>query len=195
MDVFLMAYTLFLLMDPIGNVPLFITVLKNVSGRRQRRIILRELVIALVIMVLFNYLGNPLLRALNISQYALLISGGIILFILSLRMIFPSGHDTNIDGPLGKEPLVVPLAVPLVAGPATLALIMLYSRQEENNLKVIASIVIAWAFSTVILVASSFLKRVLGLRGIIACERLIGLLLTMMAVQMFFQGITQYLNA
>lgn len=194
-DIFIMAYTLFLLMDSIGNVPLFIAVLKNVSPERQKWIIFRELVIALGIMILFVYIGNPLLRTLNISHYALLVSGGIILFILSLKMIFPSGKDADLDRSPAKEPLIFPLAIPFVAGPATLAMIMLYARQEESPIRVVAALLMAWAISTVILVASSFLKKILGLRGIIACERLVGLLLTMMAVQMFFEGMTQYLYA
>jgi len=188
-----MAYALFLLMDPIGNIPLFISILKDLEGKRQIQIIFRELVIALGVMILFNFIGDALLRSLNVSQYTVLISGGIILFILSLKMIFPSRKDADVDLPHEKEPFIVPLAVPLVAGPAVLAAIILFARQEENNLMTIGSIVIAWAASTIILLCSTFLKKILGWRGIIACERLMGLLLTMLAIQMFLEGITQYL--
>lgn len=188
-----MAYALFLLMDPIGNIPLFISILKDLEGKRQIQIIFRELVIALGVMILFNFIGDALLRSLNVSQYTVLISGGIILFILSLKMIFPSRKDADVDLPHEKEPFIVPLAVPLVAGPAVLAAIILFARQEENNFMTIGSIVIAWAASTIILLCSTFLKKILGWRGIIACERLMGLLLTMLAIQMFLEGITQYL--
>lgn len=189
-----MAYALFLLMDPIGNIPLFISILKDLEGKRQIQIIFRELMIALGVMVVFNFIGDALLSSLNVSQYAVLISGGIILFIISLKMIFPSRKDADVDLPQEKEPFIVPLAVPLVAGPAVLAAIILFARQEENNFITIGSIVIAWAASTVILLCSTFLKKILGWRGIIACERLMGLLLTMLAIQMFLEGVTQYLS-
>jgi multiple antibiotic resistance protein len=195
MKILSMAYALFLLMDPIGNIPLFISILKDIEGRRQRQIILRELLIALGVMIAFNFLGDALLRSLNVSQYAVLISGGIILFILSLKMIFPSRKDADVDMPHEKEPFIVPLAIPLVAGPAVLAAIILFGRQEENNFITISAIAIAWAASTLILLGSSFLKKVLGWRGIMACERLMGLLLTMLAIQMFLEGVTDYLAA
>jgi len=188
-----MSYALFLLMDPIGNIPLFISILKDIEGKRQRQIILRELFIAFTIMILFNFLGDALLKSLNVSQYAVLISGGIILFILSLRMIFPSRRENDADVPQEKEPFIVPLAIPLVAGPAVLAAIILFSRREESSLITISAIAIAWAASTTILLCSSYLKKVLGWRGILACEKLMGLLLTMMAIQMFLEGVTQYL--
>jgi MarC family membrane protein len=188
-----MAYALFLLMDPIGNIPLFISILKDLEGKRQIQIIFRELVIALGVMILFNFLGDALLHSLNVSQYTVLISGGIILFILSLKMIFPSRKDVDVDLPQEREPFIVPLAVPLVAGPAVLAAIILFARQEENNVMTITAIVIAWTASTIILLCSTFLKKILGWRGIIACERLMGLLLTMLAIQMFLEGVTQYL--
>jgi MarC family membrane protein len=187
-----MAFALFLLMDPIGNIPLFISLLKNIDPRRQRIIILRELLIALAVMIIFHFIGDFLLDALNVNQYTVLLSGGIVLFILSLKMIFPSRKDADVEAPFEKEPLIVPLAIPLVAGPAVLAAIMLYSKQEENSLVTISAICIAWVVSTLILLASMRLKKLLGWRGIIACERLMGLVLMMLAVQMFLEGITQY---
>jgi len=194
MKILLMAYTLFLLMDPIGNIPLFISTLKEIDRKRQRFIILRELFIALGVMIFFNYLGDALLKGLEIDQFTVLISGGIILFILALKMIFPSYKEPDVAGPQSKEPLIVPLAIPLVAGPATLAMIMLYSRQEPNNFYSISAIGIAWALSTIILLSAPTLMRILGWRGIIATERLMGLLITMVAIQMFFQGITEYFS-
>lgn len=194
MQILSMAFTLFLLMDAIGNIPLFISILKGVNPAKQRRIIFRELVIALVIMILFNYFGDFLLNAIKVQPYTVLISGGIILFILALKMIFPSRKDADADTPPEKEPFIVPLAIPLVAGPGVLATIMLYSRQEESNLITITAIILAWAVSTLILLASSLLKKALGWRGITACERLMGLLLTMISIQMLLEGVTQYFS-
>jgi MarC family membrane protein len=194
MKILSLAYTFFLLMDAIGNIPFFISLLKNLDPKRQRQIIIRELLIALFIMITFSLIGDAILSSLNISDYSLLMSGGIILFILSLKMIFPSGssEETKIDPKHDKEPFIVPLAIPLVAGPAVLAAIILYSKQTEGCFITISAIVLAWALSTIILLSSSLLKRWMGLKGIIACERLMGLLLVMLSIQMFLGGVTEY---
>lgn len=192
MSLLSMAFSLFLLMDSIGNIPLFIAILKDIPRKRQRQIIFRELLIALLVMILFHFVGGSFLDALQIEQYAVLVSGGIILFLLSLKMIFPSEHE-----PLAskdKEPLIVPLAIPLVAGPAVLATIILYSRQSSSAYITVTAIVLAWAISTLILLSSTFLNKILGSRGILATERLMGLILTMMSVQMFLEGISQFMQ-
>jgi multiple antibiotic resistance protein len=196
MKILAMAFSLFLLMDSIGNIPLFISILKDIPRKRQMQIILRELLIALGVMVLFNYLGDFLLSALQVTQYSVLISGGIILFLIALKMIFPVQHDGEAaqKGEKGgeKEPFIVPLAIPLVAGPAVLAAIILYSKQDSGT---IIAIVAAWIVTTLILMSSTFLNKILGRRGIIACERLMGLILTMVAIQMFLEGLAQFLLA
>lgn len=188
-----MSLALFLLMDPIGNVPIFIAFLKNIPPKRQRKIILRELIFALLIIFFFWALGEPLLRFLKIQTPTILISGGIILFLIALKMIFPNPNRHTQDSPREKEPFIVPLATPLVAGPAVLAAVMLYSGKESAWI-CICAIVIAWATSTLILICSSSLKQLLGEKGITACERLMGLLLTLLAVQMFLEGISRFLN-
>lgn len=190
--IFSLAFSLFILLDPLGNVPIFISLLKKFSPQKQRRIIFRELSIALIIIICFNYLGDLLLTFLNVKQHTILVSGGIILFIIAIRMIFPttSFYDEP-ESKLGSEPFIVPLATPLVAGPAVLAAIMLYSKQESLAVT-IPAIIISWAASTLILLASSLLKRILGTRGLIATERLMGLILTLIAVQMFLEGIAGY---
>jgi multiple antibiotic resistance protein len=186
-----MALALFLLMDPVGNVPLFIALLKNIPPKRQRRIIIRELLIALVIIFFFWGLGQPVLNMLNIQLPTILISGGIILFLIALKMIFPPSHEEEPEAS-GKEPFIVPLATPLVAGPAVLAAVMLYSGQKETLWVSSAAIILAWGATTIILLSSSFLERLLGKKGIIACERLMGLILTLLAVQMFLEGILRF---
>lgn len=190
-----MTFSLFLLMDSVGNLPLFIAILKDIPAKRQVQIIFRELMIALLVMIVFHFVGDALLSALQIKQYAVLVAGGIILFLLSLRMIFPSEHDTEKFPNKDKEPFVVPLAIPLVAGPAVLAAIILYSRQQQDTFIMISAIVLAWAISTIILLSSAFLNKILGQKGILATERLMGLILTMMSVQMFLEGISQFTHA
>ncbi len=195
MSLLAMAFSLFLLMDPVGNVPLFIAILKDIPSGRQLQIIFRELIIALLIMITFHFVGDALLSALQIQPYAILVSGGIILFLLSLKMIFPTGQDFDALSGKDKQPFIVPLAIPLVAGPAVLAAIILYSRQQTETLLTITAIILAWAVSTIILLSSAFLHKILGKRGILATERLMGLILTMMSVQMFLQGISQFIQA
>lgn len=194
-QVFSTALTLFLLMDPIGNVPIFVSVLKNIPRRRHWRIILRELCIALAIIVIFQFIGDALLDFLNVSTATLLLAGGLILFLIALKMIFPPPHDTNSGLIERKEPFIVPLAIPLVAGPAVLAAVMLYAGQRENYHPGAISIAIflAWVASTFILISAPLWKRVLGSKGLIACERLMGLILILLAVQMFLEGIAQFL--
>ena len=186
-----LAFSLFLLMNPVGNVPLFLGQLKGFSPKRQRTIILRELLIALIIMLLFMFFGRPLLKILNIDHYALYFSGGITLFIIAIKMIFPAEKETTSPKQL-SEPLIVPLAVPLVAGPAILASVILYSGQVPSLIYLISAIFIAWFLSCLILLSSSQLSKILGNRGLIACERLMGLILTLTAVQMFLNGINLF---
>lgn len=192
-NIFKIAFSLFILMDPIGNVPIFISVLKDTPVKRQRTIIFRELLIALAVIVMFYFVGDFLLTALSVTQDAVMISGGIILFLIAIKMIFPSKDDMEENRIRDKEPLIVPLAIPLVAGPAALAAVMIYSKQE-SSVTTISAIVLAWAASTLILLSSLFIRKLLGSRGIIACERLMGLILTLISVQMFLQGVTYYLN-
>lgn len=189
-----MAFALFLLMDPIGNVPIFISVLKDIDPKRHQYIIFRELVIALIIIIAFDFLGDLLLEFLNVEQATLLIAGGIILFIIALKMIFPGRRDPDVDISPDKEPFIVPLAIPLVAGPAVLAAVILYSHEQYNEWITIGAIVLAWIASTIILLSASYLKKLLGWRGLVACERLMGLLLILISVQMFLNGLILFLS-
>lgn len=190
-----MAFALFLLMDSIGNVPIFVSILKNVDSKRQRAIIVRELLIALFIIVVFYFIGETLLSFLNVRMPTIMISGGIILFLIAIKMIFPSKQETHTNFPHDSEPFIVPLATPLVAGPAVLAAVMLYSGQRTHSpLMTLSAIVIAWGASILILLSSSLWKKLLGDRGLIACERFMGLILTLIAVQMFLQGVHLFLK-
>ncbi len=190
MQIFSVSFALFLLMDAIGNIPIYISVLRNISPHRHIKIIARELIIALVFILVFALLGDYLLFFLGISRASLLISGGVILLIIALKMIFPNA-ETEGTSVQKEEPFIVPLAVPLVAGPAVLAAVILYAGQLSRSI-LVASIVIAWSISAAILLASSFLKTILGNRGLIACERLMGLILVWIAIQMFLDGASNF---
>lgn len=192
MSLLSIAFSLFLLMDPIGNIPFYISFLKGLEPHRQRRVIFREMIIALGIIILFNFVGDGLMQFLKVREDTIQIAGGIILFLICLKMIFPSQHNSTDTLPHDTEPFIVPLAVPLIAGPSVLAAVMIYARQETDNFIMIGAILIAWAASLIILLASPFLKETLGWRGILACERLMGLILTLIAIQMFLTGVSSF---
>jgi len=142
-----LSLTLFLLMDSIGNIPLFVALLKGFNPKTQKKIIQRELVIALGIIIAFHFFGKLFMDLIDIRQETLLIAGGIILFLVAIHMVFPSPTFKQTDTALSTQnPLIVPLATPLVAGPAVLAAVMLYSEQKTRFVA-LASIVIAWIAS------------------------------------------------
>ena len=188
------ALLLFLVMDALGNVPLFFSALKHVAPERQNRIVLRELLIALVILVLFLFLGQPLLALLHISDEALTVAGGIILFLIALRMIFPT-PEKNMQEEVDDEPFIVPLAIPYVAGPSALAtVLLLMSREPHRWAEWLLAIFLAWSASSVILFFASRLRQYLGQKGLVAIERLMGMVLITLAVQMLMTGIDKFIS-
>ncbi|HJW34211.1 MAG TPA: YhgN family NAAT transporter [Holophagaceae bacterium] len=190
------AIMLFLIMDPLGNVPLFLATLKHLSASRRRKIIIRELVIAYGVMMLFLFFGQGMLDALQLKQESISIAGGIILFLIALKMIFPpeSEKRERDEEAAETEPFIVPLAIPLVAGPSLLAaLLLLVSREPQRMLEWWGAMTGAWAASVVILLSSSALHRLLRERGLVALERLMGMTLVTMSVQMFLNGLAEYL--
>ncbi|MFC2304228.1 MarC family protein [Cardiobacterium hominis] len=190
------AITLFLIMDPLGNVPIFLIVLERVAEHRRRYIILRELIIALIVMLLFLFAGPAMLRTLGISPEAVAIAGGLVLLIIAIRMIFPlrgssvMGDDDEDHG----EPLLVPLAIPLLAGPSLLATLMLRANSGNILQHTLPALLLAWAASAVILLASPFLYRIFGNRGLKAMERLMGMVLICISVQMLLNAFARVLH-
>ncbi len=180
---------LLLVMDPFGNAPVFLCVLKDVPIERRQKVIIRELLIALVVLALFLLVGPPLLKALQISEASLQIAGGIILFLIAIKMTFgsPEGmFPEAFDG----EPMIVPLAIPSIAGPSAIATVMLLTGQEPSRWPVwLLSLLLAWIVTSVILLLAAQLDRVLGKRGLSALQNLMGLILTALAVEMFLAGI------
>lgn len=194
MDIPSAVITLFLIMDPLGNVPLFLSVLKNVRPERRRRVLLREILFAYLVLLAFLFFGSFVLQFLELDQETISIAGGIVLFLIAIRMIFPSerfGESDELEG----EPFLVPLAVPLIAGPSTLAVLLLLQRSAPGQVgSLLLALTIAWALTAVILLSSTFLYRLLRQRGLIAVERLMGMLLVMLAVKMFMNGIRATLS-
>lgn len=181
------ALVFFLIMDPLGNIPLFLSVLRNVDRKKHLRITIRELLIAYVALLLYLFGGRYILDFLHLSQEAISISGGIILFIIAIRMIFPSPDGIMGGGPDG-EPFIVPLAIPAVAGPSIMAVLMLMSTTTPT-FDLFIAITGAWIAASVILMAATPMHRVLGQRGLTAIERLMGMILVMMSVQMMLNAL------
>jgi len=192
-DVPAAVVTLFLIMDPIGNIPLFLSVLKPVDSRRRRRVLVREIAIAYVVLLAFVFLGGYLLRFLGLDEATISVAGGIVLFLIAVRMIFPAGGGPTTDAPEG-EPFIVPLAIPLFVGPSTLAALLLLQRTSPGQTgPLLLAVTVAWALSGAILLSATFFYRVLRERGLMALERLMGMLLVMIAVQMFMSGVRTFM--
>ena len=192
MELVSVAVTLFLVMDPLGNIPAFAAALKQVPPERRQRVLVRELLIALLVLVACLLIGKPLLAWLHLKQESISIAGGIVLFLIALRMIFPSEGAGLGDGVEG-EPFIVPLAIPLLAGPSALSTLLLLARSQPARLgSWLLALVIAWAASAVILLSSSVLERILRRKGLLALERVMGMLLVMLAVQLFLDGLAQH---
>jgi MarC family membrane protein len=183
-----------LVIDPFGNVPLVNAMLAEVAPARRRLVILRECAIAFVILMAFMVAGRKVLEVMHLSETALSIAGGVILFMIAIRMVF--AHPEGAFGPQSVgEPLIVPLAVPLIAGPSALATVMLLATREPGKLGLWAvAITVTMALATVILLAGDKLQRWLGDRAMQALARLMGLVLTAIAVEMLLGGIRQFVE-
>jgi len=195
MDSFVSAIiTLALVMDGFGNIPLFITALKKVAPERRTFVIFRELMIALAIMVFFLFCGKWFLRVFGIHSYSLSIAGGIILFLISINLVFSS--DTSGGEPKNDpkdEPFIVPLAIPLVAGPAALSMVLILAAQHSKMLT-LGAVICASIINMAILMCSFPLSKLLGQRGLTAIERLTGMILILMSVDMVLGGIAEFIK-
>ncbi|MBV2210274.1 MAG: YhgN family NAAT transporter [Thermomonas sp.] len=188
------ALLLFFILDPLGNIPVLLSLFKNVPAHRQRKVLTRELLIALVVLMLFLWGGQYALNLMHLRQESVSIAGGIVLFLIGLRMIFPTAEGVMGDVP-GGEPFVVPLAVPMIAGPSGMAAVMLLGSQEPNRmLDWMLALILAWGATAVILYSAPWLKKLLGTRVLTAVERLMGMVIVAISVQMFLDGVASYLK-
>ena len=194
MEIWSAALTLWLIMDPLGNLPVFMSILKAVPEERRCKVLIRELIIALIIMLIFLFSGESILKVMHLKTESVSIAGGIILFLIGIKMIFPQKGNGSTDEPT-DEPFIVPLATPLIAGPSLLAALMLLAnRQPDMTFEWTIATIGAWAASSVILLMSGKLYRILGDRGLMAVERLMGMILVMLSVQMLLDGFVHYLR-
>ena len=187
------ALLLFLILDPLGNIPVFLSILRRLPPRRQRIVIARELLIALGVLMLFLWGGQYVLEAMHLRQESVSIAGGIVLFLIGQRMIFPPPEGLMGELPEG-EPFIVPLAIPMVAGPSGMAAVMLMGSQEPGRMGDWSlALMIAWGLTAAILFSATYLYRWLGTRVLMAIERLMGMLLVALSVQMLLDGVGTYL--
>ena len=193
MTTFSAATLLFLVMDPFGNIPLFVTALQHVEARRTRWVVSREMLVALGVLVGCLFAGQYLLSLLQISGAALAAAGGTVLFLIALKMIFPGGKWAT-DEEIAGEPFIVPLAVPYVAGPSAISTVLLIMNRDPGRWpEWLIAVLAAWLVSGVVLLASVPLARLLGRKVLAALQRLMGLLLAAIAIQMLMTGLKDFL--
>ena len=189
------ALLLFLILDPLGNIPILLSLFKDLPAARQRKVLLRELLIALVVLMLFLWGGQYALELMHLRQESVSIAGGIVLFLIGLRMIFPPPDGVMGEMP-GGEPFIVPVAIPMIAGPSGMAAVMLLGSQEPGRMSDwMLALTIAWGATAIILFSATYLQKWLGTRVLTAIERLMGMVIVAISVQMLLDGITSYLRA
>jgi len=188
LTLFNITLVLFLIMDPVGNLTSYLGMVNEIDPKRQHWIVIREMFIALIVMLFFNYLGEFIFDFLDLSETTVRLSSGVILFLIAIKILFTARDSPRANLPKG-EPFIFPLAVPLIAGPALLATIMLYAHLEASQSIMIIAIFISWFLTSLIHYFAGPVKRVLGTNGLLACERLIGMILVLVAVQRFLEGI------
>ncbi|TEW50668.1 MarC family protein [Psychromonas algicola] len=193
--IFSTAVLIFFILDPLGSVPLLLSILKNIDKKRHSKIIIREMLIGLFILLTFLFFGEQFLGLFHLQPQAITISGGIIFFVIALKMIFPNPDGSDLfSSKIGDEPMVVPIAMPMIAGPAALAtLLVLAKTNAEHTGSLFLSLLIAWVFAAIVLLCSTRLYKILKAKGLKALERLMGMLLLIMSVQMFIDGIRSLL--
>lgn len=191
---FLSAFVLlFLVLDPLGSLPIFIAVMRGVAPQRRRLVAVREVAIAFGVLLAFMLSGQGFLRLMRLSERSLEVAGGVILLIIAMRMIFQSGGEIYASDGKPREPLIFPLAVPLLAGPSAMATVLLLaSRQPDRLLDWIGALSAAMAVSGVVLLAADRIRKLLGHSMVSAIEKLMGLVLTAIAVEMVLAGLKRY---
>jgi MarC family membrane protein len=190
---FLSALVLLLLvLDPFGSLPIFISVLKGVPPERRTRVAVREVLIAFCVLLGFMFAGGAFLKLMHLSERSLEVAGGVILLIIAIRMIFASGGEIYAAG-TGREPFIFPLAVPLLAGPSAMATVLLLaSRQPERLVEWVGALSAAMLVCGAVLLAADRLRKLLGDSMVAAIEKLMGLVLTAIAVEMILAGLKRY---
>lgn len=193
MSIFDLALQFFLLTNPIGNAPAILSLVKDFDFQRQKMIVIREGIIALLLALFFQFFGTAFLGSLHIENYALMLSGGIIILITALGMIFSDGSESD-SGKEKQEPFIVPIATPLLAGSGLFSTIMIFSSLEQNNLKISTALIASWVAILAVLYASPYLLRAFGKCGLKALEQIMGLALAFISVELILKGSATFIK-
>lgn len=189
-----LTLTFFIVTNPIGNSPAMLAIVKDFDFKRQQIILFRESIIALCLALFFQYFGKIFLDALNINQYAVTITGGILLGYVALSMIFSKNKEDATSGGIKTEPFIIPIAMPIISGPALLAMIMFNTNIYQNHLLITLAILITFVGVIAILTFAPYLNKLLGKRGLVALEEIMGMILLMISFQMLVTGMQELLK-
>jgi MarC family membrane protein len=196
MDTSFLSATILLILitDPLGNIPLFISALKQVKPERRRRVVFRECFIAFSVLLTFMFFGKGFLEVMHLTDESLRVAGGVILFLIALKMIFP-GEGGHAGNQLSGEPFIVPIAVPLIAGPSAMATVLLMStREPERILEWVGALTLTMLVTLLVFLFSGKIQKLLGEQAITALERLMGLVLTAISIEMLLGGVAAYIK-
>lgn len=183
-----LSISIFFVFNAIGQMPIFLAILAPFDPDRQRKIIIRELVIALVILLAFNFFGEKILAALRITKSTIGIAGGLLLVIIAINLIFPKNEQSILTSSSKREPLIIPLAIPGLAGPGSIATVMIFATQYGHFISA-GAILAAWIPSLILLLSSSYVKKYLGEKGLQAVEKFGGMLIWLIGIEMFATGV------
>lgn len=193
MHLFTIALTLFLVANPIGNIPTIVSLIKDFEFNRQKAILLRESFFSMLVAYFFLFLGDPFLKSICVEQYSVSISGGILLFLVALNMIFPPNASASSEKK-AQEPFIVPIATPLISGGGVFTTVVIYAQQDISFFTLSLGILLAWSAVIAIVVSAAYLQKILGKRGLLAMEQLMGMLLTMLSVEIIVKGFHQFIS-
>jgi multiple antibiotic resistance protein len=193
MTLLTLILTLFLIINPLGNMKHFLTLLEGLKSKRQCFVIAREMILALITMFVFSFFGEHIAGAFDLKQTTIYLASGLILFLSAIKIIFPPKEDF-IPRLHGEEPFLVPIAIPIIASPALLATIMLFSQTEPLMWPMVVSILVAWGLSVLLLLASRPILKMVGQNGLVAIERLMGMILILISIQRFMEGVLLFMG-
>ena len=188
-----LTLTLFLIINPLGNMKHFLNLLDGLKSRRQCFVIAREMILALITMFIFSFFGEHIAGAFDLTQTTIYLASGVILFLTATKILFPPKED-HLPKFHGEEPFLVPIAIPIIASPALLATIMLFSQTEPLVWPMVVSILIAWGLSMLLLFASRPILKLVGQNGLVAMERLMGMVLVLISIQRFMEGVLLFMG-
>ncbi|HVL01389.1 MAG TPA: MarC family protein [Dongiaceae bacterium] len=190
MDFVATTLLLFIVLDPLGNIPLYLSQLRAVPEARRRYVVIRELILAYFVLLFFLFAGPSFMKVLALDIASVRIAGGVVLFLIALRMVFPPPGPRHGTTEVNSEPFIVPLAVPAVAGPAALSVVVLLREANPTDtMLLLGAMSTAWFISAIILAGAAYLQRMLRNEGILAMERLMGLVLVVIAIQMMIDAL------